>query len=115
MINLKSQKHISSKTVMLLSLSSQMLNSNYLICNRYVPIKSCLHTIPESIEQRGTEWPEEWPKRLETYPDWMNNREKLIADSEHWKAIVDHSYLVGLGIDWSNIRNVMDMKAINGG
>ncbi|KAG5613313.1 hypothetical protein H5410_024594 [Solanum commersonii] len=81
----------------------------------YVPIKSCLHTIPESIEQRGTEWPEEWPKRLETYPDWMNNREKLIADSEHWKAIVDHSYLVGLGIDWSNIRNVMDMKAINGG
>ncbi|PHT84816.1 putative methyltransferase PMT28 [Capsicum annuum] len=81
----------------------------------YVPIKSCLYTIPESIEQRGTEWPEEWPKRLETFPDWMNNREKLIADSEHWKAIVDNSYLVGLGIDWSKIRNVMDMKAINGG
>nr|XP_009594151.2 uncharacterized LOC104090695 isoform X1 [Nicotiana tomentosiformis] len=81
----------------------------------YVPIKSCLHTIPESIEQRGTEWPEEWPKRLETFPDWMNNREKLIADSEHWNAIVNNSYLVGLGIDWSNIRNVMDMKAINGG
>ncbi|KAK6792903.1 hypothetical protein RDI58_011984 [Solanum bulbocastanum] len=38
----------------------------------------------------------------------MNNREKL---SEHWKAIVDNSYLVGLGINWSNIRNV----AINGG
>ncbi|KAH0684095.1 hypothetical protein KY290_022748 [Solanum tuberosum] len=92
-----------------------MLNSNYLICNRYVPIKSCLHTIPECIEQRGTEWPEEWPKRLESYPDWMNNREQLIADSEHWKAIVDNSYLVGLGIDWSNIRNVMDIKAINGG
>ncbi|KAJ8530599.1 hypothetical protein K7X08_023480 [Anisodus acutangulus] len=77
----------------------------------YVSIKSCLHTLPESIEQRGTEW----PKRLETFPDWMNNREKLIADSEHWKAIVNNSYLVGLGIDWSNIRNVMDMKAINGG
>ncbi|MCD9639217.1 hypothetical protein HAX54_023596 [Datura stramonium] len=81
----------------------------------YVPIKSCLHTIPESIEQRGTEWPEDWPKRLETFPDWMNNREKLIADNEHWKSIVDNSYLVGLGIDWSDIRNVMDMKAINGG
>ncbi|KAJ8540993.1 hypothetical protein K7X08_001809 [Anisodus acutangulus] len=81
----------------------------------YVSIKSCLHTLPASIEQRGTEWPEEWPKRLETFPDWMNNREKLIADSEHWKAIVNNSYLVGLGIDWSNIRNVMDMKAINGG
>ncbi|XP_059281123.1 uncharacterized protein LOC132034779 [Lycium ferocissimum] len=81
----------------------------------HVSIKSCLHTLPESIEQRGTEWPEEWPKRLETFPDWMNSREKLIADSEHWKAIVNNSYLVGLGIDWSNIRNVMDMKAINGG
>jgi len=74
-----------------------------------------LHTIPSSIEQRGTEWPEEWPKRLETYPDWMNNKEKLIADTLHWKAIVDKSYLSGMDIDWSNIRNVMDMKAINGG
>ncbi|KAK3038110.1 hypothetical protein RJ639_029564 [Escallonia herrerae] len=81
----------------------------------YVPIKSCLHTIPTAIEQRGTEWPEEWPKRLQTFPDWMNNRAELIADTEHWKAIVDKSYLTGMGIDWSNIRNIMDMKAINGG
>lgn len=82
---------------------------------RYVPLKTCLHTIPEAIEQHGTEWPAEWPKRLHTFPDWMNNREKLIADSEHWKAIVNNSYLVGMGIDWSTIRNVMDMKAISGG
>ncbi|GMY28428.1 probable methyltransferase PMT28 [Fagus crenata] len=81
----------------------------------YVPIKTCLHTIPSSIEQHGTEWPEEWPKRLETYPDWLNDKEKLIADTNHWKAIVDKSYLTGVGIDWSNIRNVMDMKAIYGG
>ncbi|XP_052202191.1 probable methyltransferase PMT28 isoform X2 [Diospyros lotus] len=81
----------------------------------YVPIKSCLHNIPESIEQRGSEWPEEWPKRLETFPDWMNNKEKLIADTQHWKAIVEKSYLTGMGIEWSNIRNIMDMKAIHGG
>ncbi|CAI0383043.1 unnamed protein product [Linum tenue] len=81
----------------------------------YVPIKTCLHTIPLSIEQRGTEWPEDWPKRLETYPEWMSNKERLIADSSHWKAIVDKSYLAGIGIDWSSIRNVMDMKAIHGG
>ncbi|CAH9078128.1 unnamed protein product [Cuscuta epithymum] len=81
------------------------------------PIKACLHQIPSAIEERGTEWPEEWPKRLETFPDWMmsNNREKLISDDEHWKDILDKSYLVGFGIDWSNIRIVMDMKAINGG
>lgn len=81
----------------------------------YVPMKTCLHTIPSSIEQHGTDWPEEWPKRLEAYPDWMNNKEKLIADTNHWKAIVEKSYLTGIGIDWSNIRNIMDMKAINGG
>lgn len=74
-----------------------------------------MDTIPSSIEQHGAEWPVEWPKRLETYPEWLNDKEKLIADTNHWKAIVDKSYLTGIGIDWSNIRNVLDMKAIYGG
>ncbi|XP_010254849.1 PREDICTED: probable methyltransferase PMT28 [Nelumbo nucifera] len=81
----------------------------------YVPIKTCVHTIPAAIEQRGAEWPEEWPKRLENFPDWLNYRDKVISDAEHWKAIVNKSYLNGLGIDWSNVRNVMDMKSIYGG
>ncbi|KAL8216099.1 hypothetical protein R6Q57_022936 [Mikania cordata] len=80
----------------------------------YVPINSCLHPIPSAIEERGTEWPEEWPKRLQAFPDWMNNRDKLISDTEHWKAIVEKPYLTGMGIDWSTIRNVMDMHAIFG-
>lgn len=78
-------------------------------------MKNCLHAIPAAIEQRGTEWPDEWPKRLMIFPEWINNKEKLIADSDHWKAVVTKSYLIGMGIDWSKIRNVMDMKAINGG
>lgn len=81
----------------------------------YVPIKSCLDTVPSSMEQHGAEWPEEWPKRLQTFPDWMNDREKLASDTEHWKSIVNNSYLAGIGVDWSKIRNIMDMKAINGG
>ncbi|KAK1407493.1 hypothetical protein QVD17_39109 [Tagetes erecta] len=80
----------------------------------YVPIHSCLHPIPSAIEERGTEWPEEWPKRLHTFPDWMNNRDKLVSDTEHWKATVEKSYLTGMGINWSTIRNVMDMHAIYG-
>ncbi|KAL5072021.1 hypothetical protein RYX36_022908 [Vicia faba] len=81
----------------------------------HVPIKTCLHTIPIGIEQHGAEWPEEWPKRLETYPDWINNKEKLIADTNHWNAIVNKSYLNGMGINWTNIRNVLDMKSTYGG
>ncbi|KAL8244215.1 hypothetical protein R6Q59_010473 [Mikania micrantha] len=80
----------------------------------YVPINSCLHPIPSAIEERGTEWPEEWPKRLQAFPDWMNNRDKLTSDTEHWKAIVEKSYLTGMGINWSTIRNVMDMHAFFG-
>ncbi|XP_076922657.1 putative methyltransferase PMT28 [Bidens hawaiensis] len=80
----------------------------------FVPIKPCLHPIPSAIEERGTEWPEEWPKRLHTFPDWMNNKDKLVSDTEHWKAVVEKSYLTGMGIDWLTIRNVMDMHAIYG-
>ncbi|OWM75069.1 hypothetical protein CDL15_Pgr021420 [Punica granatum] len=81
----------------------------------YVPMKTCLNTIPASIEERGTEWPVEWPDRLETLPDWLENKDKLSADTNHWNAIFKNSYLSGIGIDWSSIRNVMDMKAIYGG
>ncbi|EXB63944.1 putative methyltransferase PMT28 [Morus notabilis] len=81
----------------------------------YVPMKTCLHPIPSAIEQHGTEWPEEWPKRLDTVPDWLDDKDKLVADSKHWSSIIEKSYLTGLGIDWANIRNVMDMKAIYGG
>ncbi|KAG9446434.1 hypothetical protein H6P81_012562 [Aristolochia fimbriata] len=81
----------------------------------YASIQICLHTVPTATEERGIEWPEEWPKRLQTFSDWINDRDKLVADTERWKVIVDHSYLNGMGIDWSTIRNVMDMKAIYGG
>lgn len=81
----------------------------------YVPMKTCLPTIPSGIEQHGAEWPEEWPKRLESYPDWVNNKEKVVADTNHWNSIVNKSYLNGLGINWTSIRNVMDMKSIYGG
>ncbi|KAG2303293.1 hypothetical protein Bca52824_031944 [Brassica carinata] len=81
----------------------------------YVPMKTCLYEIPSAIEQHGAEWPEEWPKRLETYPEWLTSKEKAVGDTDHWKAMVNKSYLTGLGIDWLHIRNVMDMTAIYGG
>ncbi|CAH8326816.1 unnamed protein product [Eruca vesicaria subsp. sativa] len=38
--------------------------------------------------------------------------EDFTADQEKWKTVVSKSYIDGMGIDWSNVRNVMDMKAV---
>lgn len=83
----------------------------------YVPMESCLQRVPHEDDERGTEWPEEWPTRLEKVPYWLKKdvHDHFISDTEHWKRIVTKSYLPGMGIDWSAVRNVMDMKAVYGG
>lgn len=91
----------------------------------YVPMKPCLHNIPEGEGVRGTSWPEEWPVRVESTPSWLSATDKGIygkpaaedfqADTNHWKHVVSKSYLEGVGINWTSIRNVMDMKAGYGG
>ncbi|XP_019055005.1 PREDICTED: probable methyltransferase PMT27 isoform X1 [Nelumbo nucifera] len=91
----------------------------------YVPLQSCMHRVPVDGTERGSQWPEEWPKRLETPPFWLNRSQMGVygkpapddfsADYEHWKRVVTKSYLTGLGISWSNVRNVMDMRAVYGG
>ncbi|KAG5048669.1 hypothetical protein JHK85_009772 [Glycine max] len=37
------------------------------------------------------------------------------ADYEHWKRVMSKAYLDGMGIKWSNVRNVIDMRSIYGG
>lgn len=91
----------------------------------YIPMKSCLHKVPTGDGERGTVWPEDWPLRLEKAPFWLNNMQVGIygkqaaidftSDTDHWKRVVTKSYLTGLGINWSAVRNVMDMKAVYGG
>ncbi|KAK1397140.1 hypothetical protein POM88_007003 [Heracleum sosnowskyi] len=39
----------------------------------------------------------------------------FVVDYKHWKRVVSTSYVTGMGIDWSTVRNVMDMRAICGG
>ncbi|KAH7847393.1 hypothetical protein Vadar_025593 [Vaccinium darrowii] len=73
----------------------------------------------------GSQWPEQWPLRLEKPPYWLLSSqigvygmaapEDFSTDYAHWKRVVTKSYLNGLGISWSTVRNVMDMKAIYGG
>nr|CAD1838850.1 unnamed protein product [Ananas comosus var. bracteatus] len=90
-----------------------------------IPLQACIHKLPTDPAIRGTQWPEQWPQRLEKTPYWMSSSqigvygkpapEDFIADCEHWKRVVRNSYINGMGIDWSTIRNVMDMKTVYGG
>lgn len=92
---------------------------------RNVPLQAWMHKVPVDAEERGSQWPEQWPKRLEKPPYWLLSSqvgvygkaapEDFTADFEHWKRVVTKSYLNGLGISWSSVRNVMDMRSIYGG
>ncbi|KAK9991040.1 hypothetical protein SO802_026025 [Lithocarpus litseifolius] len=91
----------------------------------YVPLQACMHPVPVDNAERGTKWPEPWPRRVQTPPYWLNSSQMGIygkpspqdfaTDHEHWKRVVSKSYLTSLGISWSNVRNVMDMRAVYGG
>ncbi|KAL1808546.1 hypothetical protein ACET3Z_025536 [Daucus carota] len=91
----------------------------------YVPLQSCMHTVPVDEAERGSHWPQEWPRRLNSAPYWLNRSQlgiygkpapdDFVSDYEHWQREVSKSYLSGLGISWSNVRNIMDMRAVYGG
>ncbi|TKW18098.1 hypothetical protein SEVIR_5G410500v4 [Setaria viridis] len=90
-----------------------------------VPLEACMHKLPAGPTVRGAKWPESWPQRLEKTPFWLNGsqvgvygkpaNEDFEADNAHWKRVVSKSYVNGMGIDWSKVRNVMDMRAVYGG
>lgn len=83
---------------------------------------TCMHKIPPT---KRSEWPEEWPLRVKDAPKWLSTKdtglygksapEDFRVDMEHWDNVVKKTYLTGLGIDWTTIRNVMDMRAGYGG
>lgn len=91
----------------------------------YGPLKTCIHRVPTNASERGTKWPMEWPQRLKNPPYWLDSSQTgfygkpaphdFKSDYDHWKNIVTKSYINGLGINWSKIRNVMDMRAVYGG
>ncbi|KAB5568537.1 hypothetical protein DKX38_002330 [Salix brachista] len=89
-----------------------------------VLLEACMHEVPVDVSVRGSRWPEQWPKRLEKPPYWLNSQvgvygkaapEDFAADYKHWKNVVSRSYLNGTGINWTSVRNIMDMRAVYGG
>ncbi|XP_058097395.1 probable methyltransferase PMT26 [Magnolia sinica] len=90
-----------------------------------VPLEACMHRVPVGAGERGSQWPEQWPLRLEKPPYWLGNSqvgvygkaapEDFLSDYQHWKRVVSKSYMNGMGINWSTVRNVMDMRSVYGG
>uniref|UniRef100_A0ACD5ZDP0 Uncharacterized protein n=1 Tax=Avena sativa TaxID=4498 RepID=A0ACD5ZDP0_AVESA len=91
----------------------------------YVRLNACLHRVPTETAERGASWPADWPRRVRVPPNWLNSSltgvygkpapEDFAADYQHWRRVMEKSYLNGLGVDWSRVRNVMDMRAAYGG
>lgn len=90
-----------------------------------VPLQACMHKLPVAPSERGSQWPEQWPARVGKAPYWLSSSEFGVygkpapedfkTDYKHWKRVVGNSYLNGLGINWSTVRNAMDMRAVYGG
>lgn len=84
-----------------------------------------MHWNPTEESERGARWPVVWPRRLRTPPAWLNGSQMgiygkpapqdFLTDYDHWKKVVSTSYMSRLGISWSGVRNVMDMRAVYGG
>ncbi|XP_071934465.1 probable methyltransferase PMT23 isoform X1 [Coffea arabica] len=85
----------------------------------YEPLDGCLPPVPAVSEDGIYNWPAPWPERLNTKPSSLSkesdSQKNFMEDSNHWSALVSDIYLEGLTVNWSSIRNVMDMNAGYGG
>ncbi|KAK1388940.1 hypothetical protein POM88_017118 [Heracleum sosnowskyi] len=94
------------------------ITSNYLKKNRLTAPCNA-QPFPTSVLPVTLTDPQTWNIRFLHYARGYKKAraapEDFAGDYEHWKRVVSASYLTGLGIDWSSVRNVMDMKAISGG
>lgn len=87
----------------------------------YKPLDSCLFpAVPSS--GGGNSWPISWPERLNMKHSTTSNnssiqfpQEKIDSDTNYWKDLVSEVYLNEFAVNWSSVRNVMDMNAGFGG
>ncbi|KAK9699996.1 hypothetical protein RND81_08G209700 [Saponaria officinalis] len=81
----------------------------------YTPLQRCLPELPPE----ASTWPQRWPERLTAKPLSLPStpiaEETFKNDTDRWSTVVSDIYLSGLGINWSSVRNVMDMTAAYGG
>ncbi|KAK7305912.1 hypothetical protein VNO77_43825 [Canavalia gladiata] len=81
----------------------------------YAKLSSCLIPLPVDGEGILQRWPMPWPQRLTGIPPSLSAEsdasEMFFDDTKHWSEIVSDIYRGGLPINWSSVRNVMDMNA----
>ncbi|KAL8535349.1 hypothetical protein ACS0TY_011121 [Phlomoides rotata] len=80
----------------------------------YVPLDSCLVPLPGN----SYKLPSSWPQRLNDEPPSLSESDAIETykeDTRHWSALVSEVYVGGININWSGVRNVMDMNAHYGG
>ncbi|CAF1700870.1 hypothetical protein HID58_052250 [Brassica napus] len=80
----------------------------------YAPLRQCISKLPSGAVQK---WPELWPKRLGSVKPQsvLVDSKTFKKDTEKWSEIVSDVYLERLAVNWSSVRNVMDMNAGFGG
>lgn len=86
---------------------------------RYTPLNYCLPLLPSSDLEYS--WPKLWPDRLSSRPLSTelkmdsNSSESIEKDSNSWVKEISSVYFRQLGVNWSGVRNIMDMNAGYGG
>ncbi|MQL74907.1 hypothetical protein Taro_007284 [Colocasia esculenta] len=88
----------------------------------YVPLDGCIPVLQASREGKEDNWPKPWPERLNSEPfissvdtNFVYTEKNFYEDMKHWSNLVTNIYLHDLAINWSSIRNVLDMNAGFGG
>ncbi|XP_071705889.1 probable methyltransferase PMT23 [Rutidosis leptorrhynchoides] len=76
----------------------------------YTPLDGCI----SEIGMTNT-WPTPWPERLKTKPSSLSSERMFHEDTKHWAELVSNVYRRELCVNWSSVRNVMDMNAGYGG
>ncbi|KAK4799698.1 hypothetical protein SAY86_025063 [Trapa natans] len=80
----------------------------------YAPLDGCILRLPVS-----TNWPAPWPKRLNSRPlsllSGSEAKDSFQEDTKHWASLIADVYSEGIGINWTNLRNLIDMNAGYGG
>ncbi|XP_050209663.1 probable methyltransferase PMT23 [Mercurialis annua] len=85
----------------------------------YAPLNRCLSRLPVDSQGGAMSWPAAWPDRLNTVPPSLlagpDAVEIFYEDSRHWSVLVSDVYLNAPALNWSSVRNIMDMNAGYGG